>query len=340
MLVSALQKEITPGGRLVIQPLPGIGDMVWHLRALRALSSHGVYTPITLLTRSKSQAEKIIGHEPWIHDVLFLDEKRHFGSISGITLGQDLKPYQFESAWILHHSPRYYMATSFAGIRKRFGYGFGWLKDFLTSPALTLDKGCRAYHPIKKMELFFKKHAIPLIPDQGHLNPNPLAINTIMARFKGCPQPWITMGFGATNSSRRWSSEKFAETIHELMQQGEKAVFLCGTLDEASIAHEIRSKIPKNAENVICACDQSLEETVALIARSKLFIGNDSGLLNIASSLQIPALGIFAGIGPCFYDTFPYDMVLSNERSDCPLTLETITSAQVLQAIQEKQLSF
>ena len=42
----------------VVQPLPGIGDMIWHLPHIRAIAAH-VGQPVTLIAKPRSAADQI-----------------------------------------------------------------------------------------------------------------------------------------------------------------------------------------------------------------------------------------------------------------------------------------
>ena len=56
----------------VIQPLPGIGDMVWHLPHIRAIAAHAG-APVTLLTKPRSLADQLLANEPAVAEIVWLD---------------------------------------------------------------------------------------------------------------------------------------------------------------------------------------------------------------------------------------------------------------------------
>ena len=47
-----------------------------------------------------------------------------------------------------------------------------------------------------------------------------------------------------------------------------------------------------------------LEQTAALLARCRAYIGNDTGVLNMAAALQVPAMGLFGGSAPLTHSHF------------------------------------
>jgi heptosyltransferase-2 len=56
--------EVIPAPRIaVLQPLPGIGDMIWHLPHIRAIAQH-VGMPVTLIAKPRSAADQLFAGEP------------------------------------------------------------------------------------------------------------------------------------------------------------------------------------------------------------------------------------------------------------------------------------
>ena len=54
--------KLAPSGRtLIVQPLPGIGDMVWHLPHIHAIAATTVDGKVDLLTKPRSQADRLLG---------------------------------------------------------------------------------------------------------------------------------------------------------------------------------------------------------------------------------------------------------------------------------------
>ena len=56
----------------VVQPLPGIGDMIWHLPHIRAIAEH-VGEPVTLLAKPRSLADQLFEGDPAVRDIMWID---------------------------------------------------------------------------------------------------------------------------------------------------------------------------------------------------------------------------------------------------------------------------
>ena len=58
---------------LVIQPLPGIGDMVWHLPHLETIAQATNERRITVMTKRRSRADELFASTAYVDRVLWLD---------------------------------------------------------------------------------------------------------------------------------------------------------------------------------------------------------------------------------------------------------------------------
>ena len=56
----------------LVQPLPGIGDMVWHLPHIRAVAAH-VGEPVTLIAKPRALADQVLDGDPAIRDIMLVD---------------------------------------------------------------------------------------------------------------------------------------------------------------------------------------------------------------------------------------------------------------------------
>ncbi|MCB1781025.1 MAG: hypothetical protein KDJ34_13240, partial [Candidatus Competibacteraceae bacterium] len=71
-----------------------------------------------------------------------------------------------------------------------------------------------------------------------------------------------------------------------------------------------------------------LEQTAALLASSCCYIGNDTGVLNMAAALETPVLGLFGGSPPLTHSRFIHAITPPVNHSG----MAAITVARVLDA--------
>ena len=115
-------------GTLVIQPLPGIGDMVWHLPHLDAIARTCPDGRVTVLTKRRSRADELFAGSATVSRVLWLERAqtgdaagRHDGPLGAWRLAADLAARVNE----LLADPARAEAMGVAG-RTRAVERFGW----------------------------------------------------------------------------------------------------------------------------------------------------------------------------------------------------------------------
>ena len=99
----------------------------------------------------------------------------------------------------------------------------------------------------------------------------------------------IAINPGAKRKSKRWPLPRFMEIAEWL---GEEAkIVVTGSRDEMDLAHQIANAVP---HTIITASGVlTLMQTAALLERCRLIITNDTGIMHIAFSLNVPTIALF-----------------------------------------------
>ena len=95
-----------PRGTLVVQPLQGIGDMIWQLPCIHAIAAACPEGAVTVLTKPRSRADRIFAADPAVSECLWLERNpgRHDGALGLLRLVCLLRTRHFAEAWLLHGS--------------------------------------------------------------------------------------------------------------------------------------------------------------------------------------------------------------------------------------------
>lgn len=273
---------------LVIQPLPGIGDMVWHLPHLKAIAEAAPDGRITLMTKRRSAADQMLDGAPWISEIRWLEraqgkEKagRHDGALGPIRLAADLKEIGAETVWILHRSWRYLTATRLAGIPTRISY-----RD--------LPNEGRDLHQAEKATLLLKAHGLEVDPTP-RLSPPGAAAAEVVRLYGDQPRPWLALGIGASEAFKRWPEQNFAALARAFTDRTGGTVILMGGEAEKESAE----RILQNARgSVVLAINRPIGQAAAIAKTADAFLGNDSGMLNVAAATGTATVGLFGGSPP------------------------------------------
>jgi heptosyltransferase-2/heptosyltransferase-3 len=100
------------------------------------------------------------------------------------------------------------------------------------------------------------------------------------------------MHAGAKRHTNRWPEQRYVEVGDEITRRYGVPVVLTGTPAELPMVESIASKMRGRA--VILCGELSLAQLAALLARSCLYVGNDTGPMHLAASVGTPTVSIFS----------------------------------------------
>ncbi|MCR9255394.1 MAG: glycosyltransferase family 9 protein [Alphaproteobacteria bacterium] len=286
------------GGTVIIQPLPGIGDMVWHVPHLAALAE--LFGPLTMVAKARSQSHRLLGGMDWFAGHINLERGqgghrtlRHDGVMGIVRLARDLRPHQFETAIVLHHSTRYVLSCRLAGIPRVLSYGEG-LQKLASNAGPSLEPPIRGRHPIELANDFLAALGKPVADIAPGLVAPAAARESIEADYGDRAGPWIAFAVGTSEDYKQWGEHNFARLAERLPESA--TVFLVAGPAEAEFSDGLASHIGR--PRAATAWHLPIDQTMALLERCTLLVGNDTGALNLAAAVGIPAIGVFGARPP------------------------------------------
>ena len=325
--------RLAPSGRtLIVQPLPGIGDMIWHVPHIRAIAATTTAGKVDILTKPRSQADHLLRADPCVGQVLWLERESgpHAGWRGLLRLAAKLRQGGYQRAWILHGSARYALAARWAGISERLGYGVGLQSLLLTVPA-RLPPDRRHAHPILRADALLDALGISRDEPEPRLALAAEAEQAVAARFAAWPAPWIALGVGSSEPWKQWGAVRFAELILALNRRQAGSLFIVGGPAERSLTEDILARVRAGGGEAVDAVALPLDQVAALLARCRWYIGNDTGVLNMAAALQVPSIGLFGGSAPLWHSRFIHPLLPPvGERG-----MAAITVSQIMEALAQ-----
>lgn len=110
-------------------------------------------------------------------------------------------------------------------------------------------------------------------------------------RLEGLPGTrWLALGPGANWEPKIWPLTRF-RALAEHLQNDFDAIVLLGGPNDAERCDFLSRTLPLETLNL--AGKTSLLQAAAVLARMRIFVGNDSGLGHIASAVGVPTLTLF-----------------------------------------------
>jgi heptosyltransferase-2 len=280
----------------IIQSKPGIGDTIWHLPFVRAIAAASPGGRVTFLAPPTSLAAEILQAEDCVARTLYFD---HFGSELArlghlLRLAALLRRHRFDTLWILDRTNRPAVAGWLAGIPNRIGLGFGLQRLLITNPGI--DRGLHDAQPFPWFKALLAEMNVPLPTTEPNLTLPPAVVAGIGTRFAAMTRPWIVIGLGASHPDKDWPRPAMAEFVAGVRRRTTGTVFLIGgqRLNE----HAGQLLATTAGAVAVNACDLSIVEAGALLQLADLFVGPNSGPMNLAAAVGTPAFGLFFGNTP------------------------------------------
>lgn len=284
----------------IVRALPGIGDLLCCVPALRALRAANPSAEISLIALPSAQS--FVDRFP-----NYIDQWFEFPGFPGIPevslcpqkvtdfLAQAQK-FKFDLALQMHGNGS--CTNSFVlllGAKKSAGFctpnhycqNFG---SFMTYP----DYEPEIWRNLRLMEFL----GIPL---QGDHLEFPIwqsdwrELDRIAVAHNLYSRPYVCVHPGASVSDRRLSHQQFAEIADAIASQGLQIV-LTGTTSELELTKAVAKSMRFSPVNL--AGKTSLGVLAALLKKSRLLICNDTGVSHLASALRVNSVVIFSNSSP------------------------------------------
>ena len=294
--------SIPAGLVLVYMPDRGVGDLMWHLPTLRAIAAQTPEGKVLLAARPSSRARELLAAEPCVEAIDYLEYRagrlRHLVEI--VDFYKLCRLRRPRAVWILEKIDRPAIGAALAGVRERRGFGLGHGQEAWLTHGPYLPRAMRPAHRIEKLAAFEAAHGLSAASREPALIPVPAALEIVEQRFGHLPRPWVVYGVGASEPRRCWPLENFTRLSADLADTGGTRFWLGGFGDSAAVD----AALATDDVGGVNVCDLKLDVGAALLARADLFIGNDSGPLNLAASVGTPAIGLFGDSPPLDYSRF------------------------------------
>lgn len=299
---------------LIVQPY-GLGDMLFITPVLRALRLIPTVERVDMLIGSRTR--EIIASNPHVDDIYVIDkDKMHKNSRAENirflkNLGKDLKPHRYDL--LIDYSIRgeyAFFSQFFLGISKRAGYAYK-KRGFFHNVRVPIPNGFEGKHVVdfacdlaekagvsvkeRFVEFFFSENQQVTLKSVL----DPLLPENYLAVSLGGGESW-----GKDAHLKRWPVARFVELSKYLLQKtGAQKIVLVGSAGEKELAEEfLKAGLP--AESWVGKL--SITETAWVLKKSKLFLGNDGGLLHLARAVFKPVIGIYGPADPQVYGPYPF----------------------------------
>lgn len=285
-----------------------IGDVVFTTPLIHALRNK--YPNARLVYVVESAAAPIVAPNPHLSEVIVVPHRRGWRRIvDDLRLAQRLRAEACDIAIDLHGGPRSAWLTLASGAARRVGYdirGRTWMyTDVAHRP--------RGLHPRHSVEnqwdlLTALDSSFAGAADREtcrvEMPATPEATAAVAARLtalgiaEGPGTRLVLLHVSAGNPFRRWPEEAFADVAAGLVLNApdRRVLLTAGPSDRDAVRRVLaaaRARAGDGADRILDAEAFSLADLRAVLDRSALYIGGDSGPLHIAATSNVPIVGLY-----------------------------------------------
>ena len=275
--------------KVLLVRLRSIGDTVLSTPSLYALRRFLPHAQIDILV--EDWVAPVLDDHPHIDNVVVLERA---GMISRARAARQIRSTGYDVVYNLHGGTTATFLTRATGARHRVGlksYQYAHLHNH-QAPSPLVVWGQQKTHSVEQQLALLGWTGVPVTDrPRTHLAVPRKAADLVHQRLveSGIEDAKIALIHPATAFvTKQWATEKFARVAESLADRGFAPVAVGAPQDR-----EILKSMLEQATVPITSLDLSLPEVSALAARSRIFVGNDSGIAHIAAAVGTPSVVIF-----------------------------------------------
>lgn len=276
--------------RVLVVRLRSIGDTVLSTPSLYALKRFLPHAAIDILL--EDWVAPVLGGHPQVDNIITVEKGR---TSSRVRVARRLRANRYDVVYNFHGGTTATLLTWATGAKYRVGYEtyqYARLHNQL-SPSSSSLWGRDKTHSVEQQLALLGWTGVPVSDrPRTQLAVTEPAAATVDAKLRNAGLegvPFVALHPAAAFATKQWSADRFGRVAQELAAQG-LAVVVITAPDQTDTVEELKrnTSIP-----VLSLNELSLPEITALLARARLFVGNDSGIAHMAAAVETPAVVIF-----------------------------------------------
>ena len=283
---------------LVIQKKK-IGDVLTSTVIFEALKEK--FLSIELDYLIYPNCEPVVSNNPFINNVILLDEKTKKSFIKYITFLISIKKKKYDIVIDVYGKPNSLLIGIFSGAKTKISFEKIYTKLFYTHTInrkinLNTNASVAIEHRMLLLEplgIKFKeiKPKIFLTNEEKEIAKNKLISSGISISI-----PIIMISAVGSDESKTYNLAYMSKVIEQIAKNNEVQLLFNYMPFQKELAHSLLKLCNQETQNKIFfnVYESDLREFLALTSHCKALIGNEGGATNMAKALNIPTFTIFA----------------------------------------------
>jgi len=285
--------------KVLIRSANWVGDAVMSLPAIDSLRLSLPGAEISILAKPWV-AEIFQGNRGVDRVILYQSPGVHQGVGGKWRLAKQLKKEGFDLAVLIQNAFEAALISLMAGIPRRAGYNTDGRTLLLNHP-VPVGQKVKSGHQVD--------YYLGLIRSLGFQTANRIpSLKVSKERQKEAAQTLNSLGIGERErivgispgatfgSAKQWFPERYGELAARIYRNFTQRILIFGSRSDQKVAAQVHQKA--QVPMIDLTGTTTLAQAMALIARCRLFVTNDSGLMHVAAALGIPLIAIFGSTDP------------------------------------------
>lgn len=296
--------------KILVIKFGGIGDVLLMTPVLSNLRAYFPNCVIYLLTLRKSR--DILVDNPYMDRVITYDPNED----GSWCLIKNIRKQKWDLVIDLYSNPRTALITWWSGAKYRFGFDFRG-RSYAYNIKMK-GRGSEVHNVDFNLDALIKL-GIPVDSKKIVVDVNIVHEEFANDFFKAnnlYSKQSIAIGLTGGWETKKFKPEGYIKLIKAINQIYDvNFVLIWGNTAEKAEAEKIHDQIP---ENTFIIPDSPIRYLAAILKNCTVYIGNDSGPMHIAESMDTPVLGIYGPTNPKLQG--PYgdnNLFVRNEKLDC-----------------------
>jgi predicted lipopolysaccharide heptosyltransferase III len=352
-MAAPLFQQLPQSSRVLFIRLRNLGEAVLDTANLRALKRYRPDLRLTTLVEAiytdLYEADPDIEAMPLVRR----SQQRRSSLLARLSVMREIRQRKFAAVINLHGGPTSAQLTAASGAPHRVGaahfrhsYAYNW-----RIPPAEQTLGRNNLHTVESQFGWFKWLGLPgdepaaaelFVASRAHAE----AAAQLRAAGIDPAAPYAVLAPTNEFYTKRWMPERYAAVAEHLIARGYQIVMTGAPTDEQRA--QLESVRAATKHNLAALSELSIGELAAVIAGSRLFVGNDSGPAHMAAALRIPLVVLFGPAssvrwrpwrarGELVQNYFPCNpcAMYTCTAFDEPECIRSISVAQVLTAIEK-----
>ena len=249
-------------------------------------------------------SSEVVQGIPYVDELIYWDPPTIHADSRGThrTLGaklrfiRELRTKRFDKVYVLKRSLSSAIMAFFTGAPDRVGFDTEG-RGFLLTKKIPYGSG---QHEVLNFLDVLKADGVPVVDDhlEAWLSPEEQQFADQFLADRGVQPGESIIGIHpfAANPTRAWHEDNFVELANALQQEYGGKILLFGGKGDRRLADAMSQRI--SPMPLMAVGSTSLRQSMALLARCRLLVCNDSGIMHLAASLQVPLVAVFGPQSP------------------------------------------